>query len=459
MSAAVLSRLSALASALATAGIQLSDDALRGLISISDDFADDLGRALAAGGDDFTAFITQNADDIAKAVGNGGDDAVKALKALAANPQMVRLIGTLHTALDDVFIKFAQSGGDDLGKFVAQNYDDIVIQYGDDVAAAISKHSTQLQTRLSSVASVLDDTANLTDDAVRSVPKPPSTMDQLALKSLINQRKIAFIAIAGTGGVLVAEYTTNHGLSSWAAEKSIDIAGWLENISPELAAKFREFGIDGVMFAADIADTKQAAAINYIAEILDKEGRHNESVAVRVGYVVFNPLVYAEMMLSEEGARAETFIQKLEDSKISRDDLANYLNRHPNQREMIESRLGVDLEQSLPNLTPLAPKEEEIERPSKRVSDFNLAAMTQNMDQNSIVFKIVSTVIGVLTAVFSAIQRFAIGAADTLKAFAHVKEATQNGETASMKTSDELDAVLRNEGVDLRNIPNPAMMV
>lgn len=356
---AIASKMAGLGSALATIGIQLSDEALRALISISDDFADDLARAMASGGDDFVNFINQNADDIARAVGSGGDDAVNGLRALAGNPQMLRMISTLNTALDDVLLRFTQSGADDLGRFVSQNYDDIVRQYGDDVASAMREHAGTLQTRLTSATQVLDDaarqSAQIADEvqralegAARTGTPPTSWLDRM----ILNRMKIAYAGGAVITGTLLAEYTTGGAISTWAAHRSLDIAHGLQDIDPELARQFADAGVDGVLFAADVSDTARSAAINYIAEMLEQEGRTEEAVVVRMGGVIFNPVMYAELMVAEQGERPEAFIARLERADISREDLATYLNNHPSHREMIETRLSIDLTGSLPGLTP-----------------------------------------------------------------------------------------------------------
>lgn len=360
---ALASRIAALSGALGTAALNLSDDALRAMLSISDDFGDDLARAIAGGSDDLTRFINTNADDIARAVGNGGDDAVNGLRAIATNPAMMRTFQTFFTGMDDVLARFAASGGDDLATFVSQNFDDISARYGQSFARGLQQNAGNVQAHLAratqviddavaGATSVLDDTARATlDDAARTGRPPLSWTDRW----MLNRMKIGMGMTAATAGLVVAEFTSGHAISTWLAHKSLDIAEGLQDIDPALVRAFADGGLDAIMFSANLADTQRNAAINYIATMLEDEGRTDEALAVRIGGVIFNPVLYAEVALADEGQRAETFIGKLEDARIPREGLTRYLNEHPRQRAMIEERLGVDLAPSLPGLNALDP--------------------------------------------------------------------------------------------------------
>lgn len=370
---ALASRIAALSGALATAGLNISDDALRALLSVSDDFGDDLARAIAGGGDDLTRFINANADDITRAMGNSGDDALQGLRAIATSPAMMRTFSTFFNGMDDILGNFARSGADDFGRYVSQNFDDIAAQYGDDFAQAVQRNATRVQTHLARATQVIDDAAaaasSTLDDATRATlddaartgtpPSGWSTLDRMAL----NSSKLGLFAkvggVAAIGG-LIAEMQAGYPASTWLAHRSLDIAEGLEDIDPELARLFAEGGTNALLFLGELNDATRNAGVNYVATMLEESGRGDAGMGLRIGNILASPMLYArvaeEMVTAGDDADvAVVLVDYIENGGIPREQLTEYFNNSPTMRRMVEERIGADLTSALPDLAPMEP--------------------------------------------------------------------------------------------------------
>jgi hypothetical protein len=200
----------------------------------------------------------------------------------------------------------------------------------------------------------MDDAAGAFREAAEQHGRTANTVDDaLGLKNrvslaLLRTRNYALIAGASLIGV---EFASGHALSSWLANRTLDVAHGLEDIDPELAQRVAEQGLETVMFAADVADTSRNALFNYAATMLEEEGREDEAVVLRVVGVISSANIYAGVLIAEEGERAEEFIKRLDDAGISREQLTTCLNNNPHIRNRIEDTIGVSLATSLPGLT------------------------------------------------------------------------------------------------------------
>ena len=179
-----------------------------------------------------------------------------------------------------------------------------------------------------------------------------SEVNKLPFWSRVAANKVKIAFGVGTAGalLLVTEFASGHKLSSGAAGLTSQIAHGLAKIDPEIAKRFKEGGIEAVIFAAELNSTKRQAAINYTAEVLDNEGKHKEAVVIRAGGVAFSEMTYLDLMRQEKGERAEALVQRFETAGISREEITEYFNDNTYTRNMIEGRLNIELTTVLPEL-------------------------------------------------------------------------------------------------------------
>lgn len=207
-----------------------------------------------------------------------------------------------------------------------------------------------------------DDTADITrgaDNAADGVRvaddtlPPTNSASGLSLSSrfAVNTVKTGLYVSAATGALYITEYATDGALSRAAPGAVHGVADALQENFPELAETIRERGLGALETISDFADTDKQAVTNITAGSLEEAGHTDLAMAVRIGGTVTSANFALTVANAEEGERAQAVVDQIaEQSGVERADVEQYFVTHPTQAALLQEQLGVDLEDTFPNL-------------------------------------------------------------------------------------------------------------
>lgn len=156
---------------------------------------------------------------------------------------------------------------------------------------------------------------------------------------------------AATGALYVTEYATGGALSNAAPGAVHGVADALQDNFPEFAETVRENGLSALETITDFADTDKQAITNITAGSLEEAGHADLAMAVRIGSTVTSANFALTVANAEEGERAQAVVDQIvEQAGVEQADVEQYFVTHPTQAALLQEQLGIDLEDTFPNL-------------------------------------------------------------------------------------------------------------